>query len=170
MDLDLQVFNFRNNLFMQQAIYYAFLFALIITSGYVSYSQDTKKEEVEFEFKRTADIYDLGKEASLHIKVAGTEDNLERKKKGKKGEKKGDKNTPFLDTDSLDFYPEPNIKPNSPVRPPLFPCDPPECIILQDTLPGKICNNECEEGFKCQGRKDTRIEDENIAVCVPDGT
>lgn len=99
--------------------------------------------------------------------------NIKERKKGSKGSKKGGKKGGDITTDTLgpddfnEFYPEHNEVLNGPVAPPLFPCDPPICTVLRDILPASECENKCEKGSHCQGRKDTRIGEKNIAVCVP---
>ena len=52
-------------------------------------------------------------------------------------------------------------------KPPIFPCDPPACRIIDEELSGTFCQNKCEENTKCQGRIDTRIWQYYFAVCVP---
>jgi hypothetical protein len=119
----------------------------------------------EFKFY---DGYDNTK-SSLSARTVADSTDMERKK-GKKGGKKGNGiGTDALGTDDFnEFYPDQNNVINSPVSPPLFPCDPPVCTILRDPLPANECENKCRTGSHCQGRKDTRVGEENIAVCVPD--
>ncbi|GEM_PF-5112505 len=124
----------------------------------------------EFKFY---DGYNNTKDGSLNARTGYDSADMERKK-GKHGGKKGGKKGSGIDTDAFgandfdEFYPDQNSVINSPVSPPLFPCDPPVCTILRDPLSANECENKCKADSHCQGRKDIRVGEENIAVCVPD--
>ncbi len=118
------------------------------------------------------DGYDTTK-GSLNARTIDSPEEMERKK-GSKSNKKGGKKGGNIGTDALgaddfdEFYPEANNVPNSPIAPPLFPCEPPVCTVLSNLLPANECEHKCKTGSHCQGRKDIRIGEGNIAVCVSD--
>lgn len=49
-------------------------------------------------------------------------------------------------------------------KPPLFPCEPPVCRIIDESLPEEFCDNQCEH---CQGRIDKRIWPFYFTICIP---
>ena len=95
-----------------------------------------------------------------------TETHLAAKKaKVKKKNKKGTKVT--IANPQAEHNVEPQIEQDSSGPPPIYPCDPPVCNILDPMLPSEACNNQCLPETFCQGRHDMRIGHFNIAVCVP---
>lgn len=100
--------------------------------------------------------YSFDTESAIRLRINRDNTDKASKKKGKKSKLENDA------TISIDN--EESTESSSDEKPPLFPCDPPVCRIIDESLSTQFCDNQCDN---CQGRIDKRIWPYYFTVCIP---